>query len=74
MGYFPFPIPDEAIKAAFDRYMATPDDDNDGITWATVELMLRDAIPYLRMTPIGDNHHNAVTCPYCNPRGLSFGP
>ena len=20
----------------------------------------------------GDNHHNALTCPYCNPKGLTF--
>lgn len=41
-------IPQEAISAAFDRYTRTPDTDDDGITWSTVELMLRDALAYLR--------------------------
>lgn len=25
-----------------------------------------------RFAPAGDNHHNAVACPYCNPEGKTF--
>lgn len=26
----------------------------------------------LAFSPIGDNHHNALTCPHCNPNGCVF--
>jgi hypothetical protein len=25
-----------------------------------------------RYSPIGDNHHNALLCPHCNPDGKEF--
>ncbi|MDT7784563.1 MAG: hypothetical protein QOF58_2982 [Pseudonocardiales bacterium] len=45
-------IPDPAIKAAFERYMKTPDEDDDGITYSTVRLMLRDALPHLAVIEV----------------------
>jgi len=39
----------------------------DVLEWADELAALRQALP-----PEKDNHHNALTCPYCNPKGLKF--
>ena len=35
-------------------------------------LAAQPAEPSMRPLPDHDNHHNALKCPYCNPRGLKF--
>ena len=32
------------------------------------------AIELERFRPMGDNHHNAEACPYCNPNGWTLQP
>ena len=31
---------------------------------------LREEVKRARFSPLGDNHHNALACPYCNPKQL----
>ena len=31
-----------------------------------------DTLDHLARQPELDNHHNALACPYCNPKGLKF--
>lgn len=35
-----------------------------------VRPVLEAALPFLVFSPLGDNHHNARLCPYCNPMAL----
>lgn len=35
-------------------------------------LAAQPAEQSIRPLPDHDNHHNALKCPYCNPRGLKF--
>lgn len=38
------------------------------ITEEIIDDVLAAAIPFLRFSPLGDNHHNAAMCPYCTPK------
>lgn len=33
---------------------------------------LECAVREAQFHPLGDNHHNALLCPHCNPEGLRF--
>lgn len=42
--------------------------------YAAAEIIeeLERELAEARFRPMGDNHHNALACPYCNPEGLAF--
>ena len=65
---FPFAIPEEAIEAAYDAADAQFPSSAQG-RWLrpAIEEALKAALPFLRFSPMGDNHHNAAACPYCTP-------
>ena len=37
---------------------------------ASTITALREEVRRARFAPLGDNHHNALACPYCNPKQL----
>lgn len=39
---------------------------NPAIEWK--KKIISELVPYLMFAPTGDNHHNAMACPYCSPR------
>ena len=66
-------------RETLERAMAALDnDDQDPIQVGELLDALRAALaaqpaePSMRPLPDHDNHHNALKCPYCNPRGLKF--
>lgn len=65
MMFFPYRVPPEAIQAATKKLW-----DDRGMLPEHSEDIARDAIeaalPWLNFSPLGDNHHNAVACPYCS--------
>ena len=52
-----------AIKALWDKRSMLPEHSEE-----LVDDVLAAALPFLRFYPLGDNHHNAALCPYCNPQ------
>ena len=36
--------------------------------------LLLEMIEEIRFAPLGDNHHNAAKCPYCNPKMSEANP
>lgn len=37
--------------------------------WVVAPSVILDALDAERFRPMGDNHHNALACPHCAPRG-----
>lgn len=64
-------VPDEACEAVA-RMMIHWDwdagsDDAKSSAMGDARALLEAALPFQRFIPTGDNHHNALACPYCNP-------
>lgn len=49
---------EDALITEYAPFPSIPADD-----W--FEQALKAAMPYLQFSPLGDNHHNANACPYC---------
>jgi hypothetical protein len=64
--FLPDGVPREAVRAAAEVFAQVT-----GSTTAREEEALRLAIeaalPLLQFSPLGDNHHAALACPYCWP-------
>lgn len=75
MPHFPFPIPEEAIEAAYDAADAQFPSSAQG-QWLrpAIEAALTAAMPFLYFAPNGDNHHNAALCPYCRENSIGIIP
>jgi hypothetical protein len=67
----------ETLQAAIDALepIAYEGDDREARRVRVLRDALRAALagpPSMQPLPNHDNHHNALKCPYCNPRGLVF--
>lgn len=70
MSAHPTTEADFAVRLAnriLDQPSRDPDDD--------LSVLARQMLRWREraFAPLGDNHHNALLCPHCNPEGRRFG-
>lgn len=53
---------DAAVKLLWDKRSMLPEHSEE-----IIEDVIDAVAPFLKFSPLGDNHHNAALCPYCTP-------